>query len=229
MSSRKIVKSVPVMDMTPFVDVTLLILMFFIMATKFKPPEPVPITTPNSVSSQPMPDNNAVLIGIDKDNKVYFSIQSMNDPEKAWDIIVRASEARGLPISPELAKKYQPGDVIGFPFNQLQSYLQLPRDQALKAKQPGIPIADSANNELFYWIGAAKQVFAGETLKYLIKGDNDSKYPAFSSVIDALKRNDEQKYNLVTLPESAPVGTDLYKERLGAEKNARSRKISDTN
>lgn len=205
--------------MTPFVDVTLLILMFFIMATKFKPPEPVPIKTPNSVSSQPMPENNAILIGIDKEDKVYVSIQSMKDPQKAWDVIVRASEARGLPISPELAKKYQPGDVIGFPFNQLQGYLQLPRDQALKAKQPGIPI-DSTNNgnELFYWIGAAKQVFQGETLKYLIKGDNDSKYPAFAGVIDALKKNDEQKYNLVTMPESIPAGTDLYKEQLRLER-----------
>lgn len=215
------------MDMTPFVDVTLLILMFFIMATKFKPPEPVPITTPNSVSSQPMPDNNAVLIGIDKDNKVYFSIQSMNDPQKAWDIVVRASEARGMPVPADLAKKYQPGDVIGFPFSQLQGYLKHPRDQMLKAKQPGIPVEDSASNELFYWIGAAKQVFQGETLKYLIKGDNSSKYPAFNSVVEALKRNDEQKYNLVTMPESVPVGTDLYKDRLNAEKEMKSRKITD--
>lgn len=227
MSSRKVVKSVPVMDMTPFVDVTLLILMFFIMATKFKPPEPVPIKTPNSVSSQPMPDNNAVLIGIDKSDKVYFSIQSSKDPQKAWDIIVRASEARGMPVPADLAKKYQPGDVIGFPFNQLQGYLRLPRDQALKAKQPGIPVADSASNELFYWIGAAKQVFQGEPLKYLIKGDNDSKYPAFAAVVDALKRNDEQKYNLVTMPESVPAGTDLYKDQMVAEKEARSRKSAD--
>ncbi|OJU26931.1 MAG: biopolymer transporter ExbD [Sphingobacteriales bacterium 41-5] len=229
MSSRKVVKSVPVMDMTPFVDVTLLILMFFIMATKFKPPEPVPIKTPNSVSSQPMPDNNAVVIGIDKDDKVYFTIQSEKDPQKAWDIIVRASEARGMPVPMELAKKYQSGDVIGFPFSQLQGYLKLPRDQALKAPQPGIPVKDSASSELFYWIGAAKQVFAGETLKYLIKGDNGSKYPAFAAVIDALKRNDEQKYNLVTMPESVPVGTDLYKERLGSERDVRSKKAAGSN
>lgn len=212
------------MDMTPFVDVILLILMFFIMATKFKPPEPVPIDTPGSVSSQQMPENNAVLIGIDKDNKVYFSIQSMNDPQKAWDIIVRASEARNIPISPELAKKYTPGETLGVPFSQLKGYLELPNDQKSKVAQPGIPVADSANNELVYWIGASKQIFAGEPLKYLIKGDNASKYPTFNAVIDALKKNDEQKYNLVTLPESVPVGSDLYKDRLSQEKEARSRK-----
>ena len=39
-------------DMTPFVDIAFLILSFFIMATKFKPPEPVKVETPNSVSSE---------------------------------------------------------------------------------------------------------------------------------------------------------------------------------
>lgn len=224
MRTSRMKKPTPHMDMTPFVDVILLILMFFIMATKFKPPEPVPIHTPNSVSSQQMPENNAVLIGIDKDNKVYFSIQSNNDPQKAWDIINRAAEARNMPLPPGLAQNYFPGEVIGVPFSQLKGYLELPTDQRGKATLPGIPIADSANNELVYWIGAAKQVFAGEPLKYLIKGDNASKYPTFNSVIEALKKNDEQKYNLVTLPTAVPAGTDLHAERLNAEREARSRK-----
>ena len=34
-------------DMTPFVDVAFLILTFFIMATKFKPPDPVEVNTPS--------------------------------------------------------------------------------------------------------------------------------------------------------------------------------------
>ena len=57
MAKAKIQKKSTDTDMTPFVDVAFLILSFFIMATKFKPAEPVPIETPNSVSSQTMPDN----------------------------------------------------------------------------------------------------------------------------------------------------------------------------
>ena len=38
-------------DMTPFVDIAFLILSFFIMATKFKPEEPIKVETPSSVSS----------------------------------------------------------------------------------------------------------------------------------------------------------------------------------
>ena len=45
----KIVKKSTDTDMTPFVDIAFLILSFFIMATKFKPPEAVEIKTPASV------------------------------------------------------------------------------------------------------------------------------------------------------------------------------------
>jgi len=200
-------------DMTPFVDIAFLILSFFIMATKFKPAEAVPIQTPNSVSSQTLPENDAVMISIDKDDKVYFSIMTKNDKQKAIDIIVAASTARNMPVTAQEAAQYFPGDMIGVPFNKLKGYLNLPGDQKKVYVQDGIPVKDSSNNELYYWIAATRSVFAGQTLKYLIKGDNVSKFPAFKAVIDALKKNDEQKYNLVTMPEGAPAGTELYKER----------------
>ncbi len=214
MAKAKIVKKSTDTDMTPFVDVAFLILAFFIMATKFKPTEPVPIDTPNSVSSQTMPDNNAVMVSIDKENKVYFSIMSKRDIQLARDVIVRASEARGIPLTEADAHSYQDAELIGMPFSKLKSFLAMPANERAKVKQDGIPVMDSTNNELVYWIGAAKQVFAGEPLKYLIKGDGSSKYPAFKAVVEALKKNDEQKYNLVTMPEEAPQGTDLYRERL---------------
>ena len=72
MPSIKIPKKSTDTDMTPFVDIAFLILSFFIMATKFKPPDPVEIKTPGSVLSQKMPESNAVLISIDSSNKVYF-------------------------------------------------------------------------------------------------------------------------------------------------------------
>jgi biopolymer transport protein ExbD len=59
MPSVKIPHKSTFVDMTPFVDVAFLILTFFIMATKFKPPEPVEVTTPKSVSTQELPESNA--------------------------------------------------------------------------------------------------------------------------------------------------------------------------
>ena len=65
MPSVKIPKKSTDTDMTPFVDIAFLILSFFIMATKFKPQDPVEITTPNSVSSEILPTENAIMILID--------------------------------------------------------------------------------------------------------------------------------------------------------------------
>ena len=75
-------------DMTPFVDIAFLILSFFIMATKFKPPEPVEITTPGSVLSQKLPESNAVMIVVDSANRVFFSVLSDKDPSK-FDAIIQ--------------------------------------------------------------------------------------------------------------------------------------------
>lgn len=47
----------------------------------------------------------------------------------------------------------------------------------------------------------------------MVKGDNSAKYPDFKNVLDAFKRNDIFKFQLVTAPEDVPQGTDLYKER----------------
>jgi len=217
MAKAKIQKKSTDTDMTPFVDVAFLILSFFIMATKFKPSEPVPIKTPNSVSSQVMPDNNAVMMSIDKDNKVYFSIMSKSDIQKGKDIIKEAAKRAGVPLTDADLSQYQDGEMIGMPFNKIKGYLALPPAQRAKFAQEGIPVKDSATSELVNWIGAAKYVFSGESLKYLVKGDNDSKYPTFGAIIDAMKRNDEQKYNLVTMPQEAPAGTDLYQERLNVK------------
>ncbi len=213
MPKVNIVKKSTDTDMTPFVDIAFLILSFFIMATKFKPAEAVPIQTPNSVSSQKLPENDAVMISIDKDDKVYFAIMSQQEPELAWDIIKAAMQARNLPISDDQVKNYFSGDMVGVPFSKLSAYLALSKEQKKAYVMEGIPVKDSSNNELSTWIAATRTVFAGKSLKYLIKGDNIAKYPAFKAVVDALKKNDEQKYNLVTMPETAPTGTDLWIER----------------
>src|SRR6476661_6521263 len=79
MPSVKMPKKSTDTDMTPFVDVAFLILSFFIMATKFKPPEPLTITTPKSVSSQKLEEKDAIMIQFDSSGKVYLSV---NLPKK---------------------------------------------------------------------------------------------------------------------------------------------------
>lgn len=220
MPSIKIPRKSTDTDMTPFVDIAFLILSFFIMATKFKPEEPVKVETPNSVSSDILKESNAVLITIDKDSKVYLNISSVNDPnkDKLGQIIDGVAAARSLQLTQAEKDNFKNAPIIGVPFTSLKSYLDIPNAQQGKTLQPGIPVLDSLNNELVWWVAETKKVFAGDKLLYLIKGDNTSKYPTFEAVINALRRNEEFKYNLITAQEGAPEGTELFIQRLRKSK-----------
>ena len=212
MPSVKMPKKSTFVDMTPFVDVAFLILTFFIMATKFKPPEPVEVTTPKSVSTIELPESNAILVTIDTASKVYFTVLSQKD-QTVYDLVIgNINSSRNLGLSPAQIQNYRKTYLVGVPFAQLKGFLDVPIDQQKNVKQPGIPL-DTLGGELTYWVQAAKQAFAGQSLKYLIKGDNNSKYPAFKMVIEAMKKNDVYKYNLITDPEDAPPGTELYKQQ----------------
>ncbi len=218
MPSVKVPRKSAETDMTPFVDIAFLILSFFIMATKMKPPEPVEITTPNSDSTKEVPANDAILVDIDKEGRVFFAMQAENNPNIKYDLIKNLNTTRNLGLSEAEMKNFIKTDAVGVPFTQLKSLLSTPVDQQRNVKQPGIPVQDSASNELYYWVRDAVTIFAGSKINYLIKGDNAAKYPVFKSVLDAFKRNDIYKFQLVTAAEDVPAGTELYKLRNTAAK-----------
>jgi biopolymer transport protein ExbD len=215
----KIAKKSTDTDMTPFVDIAFLILSFFIMATKFKPAEPIKVETPNSVSSDILKESDAMLITIDKDGKVYLNISSKedlktpNETGKLDEVIAGINTSRNLGLSPAQMQNFKKSPIIGAPFNNLKGLLNLAPEAQKNVSQPGIPVLDTLNNELVWWIAETKKAFAGGKLLYLIKGDNNSKFPVFEAVVNALRKNEEFKYNLITSQEGAPEGTDLYRER----------------
>src|SRR6476469_7781168 len=81
MPSVKIPRKSTATDMTPFVDVAFLILSFFMLATKFKPPAPVEITTPHSVSSDKLKEQDAVMIEFDSAGRVFFTVQTKSSSD----------------------------------------------------------------------------------------------------------------------------------------------------
>jgi len=58
-------------DMTAMCDVAFLLLTFFMLATKFKPDEPVVVKTPSSTSDIILPDNS-ILLTVDAKGQVFF-------------------------------------------------------------------------------------------------------------------------------------------------------------
>lgn len=216
MPSVKIPKKSTFVDMTPFVDVAFLILTFFIMATKFKPAEPVEVKTPNSVSTRELPETDALMVTLDSTGRVFFSVLADKDETPKYNVIKNLNTSRNLGLSEAEMRNFVKMPAVGVPFSGLKSLLAIPLDDQKGVKQTGVPL-DSLGGELFYWIRESIGTYTGKQLKYLVKGDNNAKYPSFKMVLGAFKRNDIYKFNLITMQEDAPLGTDLYISRKKAK------------
>jgi len=212
MPRAKIPRKSTNIDMTAMCDVAFLLLSFFILATKFKPPEALSVVTPSSVSSKVAPDKNAVLVTMDHDGKVYFSVSDGNPTQKK-DIIDAINTTKNLGLTDAEKKNFyaNPTAYIGVPFSQLKSLLDRAPDQLKGVVMPGIPVKDSTNNELTDWVRAAVGAFQGGHMYLLVKGDDAAKYPSFQGVIIAFKKNDQLKFQLITSPIAAPPGSELDK------------------
>jgi biopolymer transport protein ExbD len=219
MPKVKVPRKSTAVDMTAMCDVAFLLLSFFILTTKFKPPDNLAVTTPKSVSTKPVDAKNVVQIIMDKDGKTYFSIGDESVEEKQ-EIIEAVDQMKSLGLtSQEKAAFVRAGSYVGVPFNMLKSYLQLSADQVKKYKQPGIPL-DTANNEMTVWMRAAVTAFQGKRINLFVKGDNDAKYPSFKGIIDAFKKNEQLKFSMITDPEGVPPGTELFRINQGGKKAA---------
>jgi biopolymer transport protein ExbD len=208
MPSVKIPKKSTFVDMTPFVDVAFLILTFFIMATKFKPEEPVEIKTPNSVSTRDLPEDDAIQVTFDSTGRVFFSVLAAKDPKIKYEVIKHINETRSLNLTEAEMKNFVRTPSVGVPFSGLKQLLAIPQEDQKNFKQPGIPL-DTLGGELYYWVRDAVGTFTGKKLLYLIKGDNNAKYPAFKQVLNAFKKNEIFKFQMITMLEDAPAGSEL--------------------
>ena len=209
MGRAKIKRGSTTVDMTAMCDVAFLLLTFFILAAKFKPSEAVEVTPPASVSNKHAPQKDYFNVVISKDNKLFIDM----DEGMKKDALEYVAQLKNIKFSPEDVAKFQQATFVGVPLNQLNQFTRLSPDELGKVKLAGVPY-DSTNNELLTWITAAVNVSQGKKINFLIKGDNASMYPTFKSVIDAFKKNEVFKYNLVTSAADIPEGSELYKKNM---------------
>ncbi len=212
MGRAKVKRGSTTVDMTAMCDVAFLLLTFFILATEFKPAEAVNVSPPSSVASKAAPQSDAFTVSLDKQGRVFVE---MSDVMKE-DVIEEINTARNLSLSPDDIKYFKASTFVGVPLAQLNQFTRLTPEQLAKTNLIGIPV-DSANNELQAWINAAVNSYKGRKINFLIKGDNEAKYPGFKGVIEAFKKNEIFKYQLVTNPEEVPAGSELHKRNMAGD------------
>ena len=208
MPKVKIPRKSTAVDMTAMCDVAFLLLSFFILATKQKPPEVLSVQVPGSVSSKVAPDK-AILVTLTKDGRTFLML---GDDTKKADILANVNLTKGMGLSPAELQKWGKQTFIGQPLAQVKSGLAQ-NSELDPAKLPGIP-TDSTNNEMVDWIRSVSNVYAGGDMKalqemLLVKGDNDALYPRFKNIKEAFKKNEIFKFRIVTNGEAPPLGSEL--------------------
>ena len=197
-------------DMTAMCDVAFLLLTFFMLATKFKPPEPVVVSTPKSISDIPLPDKDIMLLTVDPRGRIFFAIDNKN---MRSSLIESIDSKKALGLTKEEKAAFTVDASEGIPFTMLKGYLASTPEQqkAAEVTAPGIP-ADTAvlapTNDLAVWILAARETNPG--LRICIKADGKASYPSVQKIIKTLEGYKIFKFNLITDLEPVPPGTARY-------------------
>ncbi len=122
MSKVKIPRKSTVVDMTAMTDVAFLLLTFFMLATKFKPDEPVMVTTPSSISEIKLPETDILLLTIDKDSRVFFS---MDGEQNRLALLDKMAEKYQLTFTEAQKKEFTLLSSFGVSIKNLGNYLTL--------------------------------------------------------------------------------------------------------
>jgi biopolymer transport protein ExbD len=184
-------------DMTAMTDVAFLLLTFFMLATKFKPDEPVVVDTPSSISEIKLPESGIMQITIDKQGRVFFGITEQNTREA---VLQRMAEKYNMKFSAQEIKEFSLQSTVGLPLSQLSSYLKIDAEARKAVQTSGVP-TDSLNNELGDWIWQARLV--NNDIRVAIKGDRDASMPTVKRVIAILQEKKVNRFNFITSMEKA--------------------------
>jgi biopolymer transport protein ExbD len=200
MPKVKIPRKSTLIDMTAMCDVAFLLLTFFMLTTQFKSDESIIVDTPSSISEIKLPDTDILNITIDKEGRVFFSIDNKNFTREK--LLTKISERHPeLKFTAEDEKAFVLTGSIGVPLNQLPGYLALEENDRKMYRQPGIPI-DSANNELGDWIMQGRLSNPG--VRITIQGDQGCPWPVVKKVMNTLQDKNVNKFNLITDLEADP-------------------------
>lgn len=195
MGRFKVKKQDTFIDMTPMSDVMVLLLTFFMLTATFVKEEPVKVNTPGSVSEIKIPANNLLTIFVEKNGKVFMT---MDSPESLRKLANAMNDAGKLSLSASEVEAFAQAPTFGTPLNTIKGWLaQENKNEILtKSQEAGIP-CDSLNNELKTWVSTAREA-CGDGMRIAIKADKSTSYAVVKKVMDSLRDIEENRYNLIT-------------------------------
>lgn len=195
MGRFKVKKQDTFIDMTPMSDVMVLLLTFFMLTATFVKEEPIKVNTPGSVSEVKIPENNLLTIFIEKNGKVFMT---MNSPASLRKLANAMNEKGSLNLNAQQVETFAQAPTFGTPLNTIAGWLETDNRNELliKSQEAGIP-CDSLNNELKTWVSTAREA-CGEGMGIAIKADKSTSYAVIKKVMDTLRDIDEARYKLIT-------------------------------
>jgi biopolymer transport protein ExbD len=199
MPKVKVPRKSTTVDMTAMTDVAFLLLTFFMLATKFKPDEPVIVDTPSSVSEVKLPETDVMLLTIDNMGRVFFTVDGQNTRA---DLLEKMAVKYNITFTPEQKQEFLVMSSFGAPIAQLPKYLNMSSDEKKDYDRisSGIPY-DSLNNELGDWVWQTR--LANNNVRVAIKGDRDVPYEKVKRVIATLQEKKVNRFNFITAMEKS--------------------------
>jgi biopolymer transport protein ExbD len=205
MSKIKIPHRSPRIDMTPMVDLFMLLLTFFMLTASFKPQEAVQVDTPSSVSETSRTnEKNLITVFISKDNKVFFNVDDGLDTSQhvRSKVLKGVGEQLRVKFTDEQIKKFVGLASFGMPIKDIPAWLDATDVKEKEAMQVGIPI-DSTDNQLAQWVLMARNF--NPNADVAIKGDNEADYKVVKRVLNILQDYKVNKFDLTTTLEKIEV------------------------
>lgn len=198
MGKLKIKKSDVWIDMTPMSDVMVLLLTFFMLTSTFVKNEPVKVNQPSSVSEIKVPEKDVLNILVDKQGKVFMSMDNQND---MLALIQGMNETGNLGLNNLEMKKFQTDPLWGIRMSSLKGYLSLPQEkmtEVITGNEAGVPLdsIDGGKSEFQLWITEALKV--NDDLKIAIKADATTPYLRIKKVMSELQDMNQNRYYLIT-------------------------------
>lgn len=197
MPKIKMPSSSPSIDMTPMVDLAFLLVTFFMLAAQFKPEELVAVEIPSSIGETKIPKENVIAITVAPDGKILLNV---NGEDRRKKLLKSMADKYEVKLTTDEADKFGKMGMFGAPMQKMKEYLGT-KSEGERQKFPylGIP-ADSLNNQFKDWMYVALVQYGSEKIRptITIKADNKTEYKYIQKVIDGLRDNKANTYNLIT-------------------------------